>query len=257
MATEDSKSQRLPAWASGLEGRVALLTGASRGIGRACALALAAAGADVIAVARQQADLDVLMKEGNARIQAWSADVTSDAFLERVEALPALDILFTNAGMNRPLPIEDVDTATLDQMLALNVRAVYRAAQSAARVMIKVGRGGSIIHMSSQMGHVGAARRTVYCMTKHAIEGLTKAMAVELAPHGIRVNSIAPTFIETELTRPMLDDPAFRRAVLESIPMGRIGQPEDVVGAVLFLASPASSLVTGDSLRIDGGWTAR
>jgi NAD(P)-dependent dehydrogenase (short-subunit alcohol dehydrogenase family) len=257
MAIELTKNTGLPAWASGLEGRVALITGASRGIGRACALAFAAAGANVIAVARQQADLDALVTEANGRIEGWADDVTSDAFLGRVEALPALDILFTNAGMNRPLLIEDVDTATLDQMLALNVRAVYRAAQSAARVMIKAERGGSIIHMSSQMGHVGAARRTVYCMTKHAIEGLTKAMAVELAPHGIRVNSIAPTFIETDLTRPMFDDPAFRHWVLESIPMGRIGQPEDIVGAVLFLASPASSMITGDSLRIDGGWTAR
>jgi NAD(P)-dependent dehydrogenase (short-subunit alcohol dehydrogenase family) len=123
--------------------------------------------------------------------------------------------------------------------------------------MLRAGRGGSIVHVSSQMGHVGAPRRTVYCMTKHAVEGLSRAMAVELAPRGIRVNSVAPTFIETDLTRPMLDDPGFRASVLGSIPLGRVGRTQDVVGAVLFLASPASAMVTGDSLRVDGGWTAR
>jgi NAD(P)-dependent dehydrogenase (short-subunit alcohol dehydrogenase family) len=136
---------------------------------------------------------------------------------------------------------------------------VYRVSQAAARVMLRAapGRGGSIIHMSSQMGHVGAARRTVYCMSKHAVEGLTKAMAVELAPAGIRVNSVAPTFIETPLTRPMLEDADFRESVNANIPLGRVGQPEDVVGAVLFLASDAARFITGDSLKVDGGWTAR
>jgi NAD(P)-dependent dehydrogenase (short-subunit alcohol dehydrogenase family) len=183
--------------------------------------------------------------------------VTSDAFLAQLEALPALDVLVNNAGMNVPLPIEEVDVATLDAMLALNVRAVYRTSQAAVRAMLRAGRGGSIIHMSSQMGHVGAPRRTVYCMTKHAVEGLTKAMAVELASRGIRVNAVAPTFIETELTRLMFSDVSFRREVLDAIPLGRIGTPEDIVGAVLFLASAASALVTGASLKVDGGWTAR
>lgn len=246
-----------PPWATGLDARVALVTGAGRGIGRACALALAAAGAEVIAVARTPADLDSLAAESGGRVRGWVEDVTADAFYARLEALPALDVLVNNAGMNRPLPIEAVDPATLDLMLALNVRAVYRTSQSAARVMLRAGRGGSIVHMSSQMGHVGAPRRTVYCMTKHAVEGLTKAMAVELVPHGIRVNSVAPTYVETPMTQPMLADPAFRNSVLGSIPLGRVGRPEDVVGAVLFLASPAAGLVTGDSLRVDGGWTAR
>jgi NAD(P)-dependent dehydrogenase (short-subunit alcohol dehydrogenase family) len=249
-------STRLP-WAAGLDGRRALVTGAGRGIGRACALGLAQAGAEVIAVARTPADLDSLAAESGGRVSGWVGDVTADAFFERVEALDGLDVLVNNAGMNRPLPIEDVDLDTLDRMLALNVRAVYRASQSAARVMLKAGRGGSIVHMTSQMGHVGAPRRTVYCMTKHAIEGLTKAMAVELAPRGIRVNSVAPTFIETDLTRPMFQDPAFLKSVLDSIPLARVGQPADVVGAVLFLASPASGMITGDSLKVDGGWTAR
>ena len=140
-------------------------------------------------------------------------------------------------------------------MLNLNVRAAFLCSQAAARRMVKQG-SGSIIHMSSQMGHIGAVKRTVYCMTKHAIEGLTKAMAVELAPQGVRVNAVAPTFIETPLTRPMLDDPAFKDYVTNQIPMGKIGQPQDVAAAVLYLASPASSLVTGDSLKVDGGWTA-
>ena len=153
----------------------------------------------------------------------------------------------------------EVEPATLAGIIDLNIRAVYRVSQAAARVMLRAppGRGGSIIHMSSQMGHVGAARRTVYCMSKHAVEGLTKAMAVELAPAGIRVNSVAPTFIETPMTRPMLEDAAFRESVNASIPLGRVGQPEDVVGAVLFLASDAARFITGDSLKVDGGWTAR
>ncbi len=240
-----------------LDGRTALVTGAGRGLGRACALALADAGARVIAVARTATDLESLVEEYGDRISAWVKDVTSDAFIGHLGALDRLDILVNNAGMNRPLPLAEVDTGTLDAMLDLNVRSVYRTSQAAAGVMLRRGDGGSIIHMSSQMGHVGSARRTVYCMTKHAVEGLTKAMAVELAPHRIRVNSVAPTFIETEFTKPMLADPQFRQWVLDSIPMGRLGTPEDVVGAVLFLASSASRMITGDSLRVDGGWTAR
>ena len=244
-------------WMTGLAGQIALVTGAGRGIGRAAALALAESGADVIAVARTAADLETIAAECVGRISTWCVDVTADSFLEQVEALPRLDVLVNNAGMNRPLPIHEVDAGTLDAMLALNVRAVYRASQSAVRVMLRAGRGGSIVHMSSQMGHVGAARRTVYCMTKHAVEGLTKAMAVELGPAGIRVNSVAPTFVETDLTRPMFQDRAFLQSVLDSIPLGRVALPEDVVGAVLFLASPASAMITGGSLRVDGGWTAR
>jgi len=250
-------SESAPPWATGVSAKSVVVTGAGRGIGRACALAFARAGAEVIAVARTRADLDSLTAESGGRVSGWVEDVSSDGFLARLEQLSALDVLINNAGMNRPLPIEEVDTTTLDEMLALNVRAVYRTSQSATRVMLKARRGGSIVHMSSQMGHVGASHRTVYCMTKHAVEGLTKAMAVELAPQGIRVNSVAPTFIATDFTRPMMQDADFARAVLDSIPLGRVGTPGDVVGAVLFLACPASALVTGHSLRVDGGWTAR
>ena len=247
------------AWQQGLEGRVVLVSGAGRGIGRAVALAFAAAGAHTIALARTPADLDALVAESGGRIEPWVADVTQDDCYRRIETLERLDVLVNNAGTNRPQPMAEVEPATLDGIIDLNIRAVYRVSQAAARVMLRSppGRGGSIIHMSSQMGHVGAARRTVYCMSKHAVEGLTKAMAVELAPAGIRVNSVAPTFIETPMTRPMLEDAAFRESVNASIPLGRVGQPEDVVGAVLFLASDAACFITGDSLKVDGGWTAR
>lgn len=238
-----------------LDEMTALVTGAGKGIGRACARALAEAGAEVIAVARTAVDLETLREQYPSQIQVWVEDVSTPDFLGRVAALDRLDILVNNVGTNRPQPFAEVQLDALDTMLNLNVRVAFLTAQAAARIMLRQG-SGSIIHMSSQMGHVGAARRTVYCMTKHAIEGLTKAMAVELAPEGIRVNSVAPTFIETPMTRPMLEDPAFCSDVLNKIPMNRIGQVEEVANAVLFLASSASSLITGDSLKVDGGWTA-
>jgi NAD(P)-dependent dehydrogenase (short-subunit alcohol dehydrogenase family) len=237
--------------------RSVIVTGAGKGIGRACALAFAKAGAHVIAVARTAGDLDSLQHSSAGNIELWREDVREAAFYERLEALPCIDILVNNAGTNKPQPVQQVDPQTLDEMIALNVRAMFRTSQSAARVMLRANRGGCIIHMSSQMGHIGAANRTVYCMTKHAVEGLTKALAVELAPCNIRVNAVAPTFIETELTRPMLGDDRFRREVLSSIPLGRLGLAADVVGAVLYLASPEAGFVTGMSLKVDGGWTAR
>ena len=238
-----------------LDGKVAMVTGAGKGIGRACAEALAHAGATVIAVARTQSDLDSLAADCAGDIQCWAEDVTSDEFLQRLAALEQLDVLVNNVGTNKPQPFIDVELEALDLMLQLNVRAAFLAAQTAARIMVRQG-SGSIIHMGSQMGHVGAANRTVYCMTKHAIEGLTKAMAVELAPRGVRVNAVAPTFIETPLTKPMFDNEAFKQDVLSKIPMGKIGQVQDVANAVLFLAGPGAGLITGDSLKVDGGWTA-
>ena len=240
-----------------LGGRVALVTGASRGIGRKCAELLADAGAHVLAVARTGAEIKALAATRPGRIEALPFDVTSDLFIDHIAELEQLDILVNNAGINRPQPFSEVDGATLRAMIELNIHAAFRTAQAAARVMLKTGAQGSIINMSSQMGHVGSPGRTVYCMSKHAIEGLTKAMAVELAPRGIRVNSVAPTFIETPLTRPMLEQPQFNEFVLERIPLGRIGRVEDVANAVLFLASPASAMITGDSLKVDGGWTAQ
>jgi NAD(P)-dependent dehydrogenase (short-subunit alcohol dehydrogenase family) len=238
-----------------LDNKVALVTGAGKGIGRACAANLAAAGAHVIAVARTEADLKSLEAAHMGQIEAWVADVTKESFLQRIQSLDKLDVLVNNVGTNRPQPFTEVERSALDLVLDLNVRIAFLVAQAAARVMVRQG-SGSIIHMGSQMGHVGAANRTVYCMTKHAIEGLNKAMAVELASCGIRVNCVAPTFVETPMTRPMLANEAFQKDVISRIPMGKIGQAEDVANAVLFLASAASGLVTGDSLKVDGGWTA-
>ncbi len=242
---------------TGLQGQRALVTGAGRGIGRACAEGLAGAGAEVIAVARSEADLAELRSHESGRIRTWAADVTDDGFADRVAAVEGLSILVNNAGGNRPQAFLDVDADSLDFVLDLNVRAAFKVAQAAARAMIGANVPGSIINMSSQMGHVGSPGRTVYCMTKHAIEGLTKAMAVELAPSGIRVNAVAPTFVETPLTKPMLEDAEFREFVLGMIPMGKLAQVEDVVAAVLYLASPDAGMVTGHSLLVDGGWTAR
>ena len=240
-----------------LDGHVALVTGAGRGIGRGCAEALAEAGARVIAAARSQDELDEVAGHASGRIEALQGDVTSDEFIATVEAIEGLSILVNNAGGNRPKPFVDVSAEDLDFVIGLNVRAAFRVAQAAAKNMLAAGRRGAIVHMSSQMGHVGSPERTVYCMTKHAVEGLTKAMAVELAPQGIRVNAVAPTFVETPLTKPMLDNPEFRDFVMDMIPMRELATIDDVVAAVMYLVSDGAARVTGHSLRVDGGWTAR
>ena len=243
-----------------LDGKTALVTGAGRGIGHAVARALATAGAELVLVSRTKRELDevaleIVSRGGQARVVPF--DVTDSAAIrDAFGGLERLDILVNNAGLNRPQPFLEVDEATLDQLLTLNVRAAFLVAQAAARVMVTQG-GGVIVNMSSQMGHVGSElNRTVYVMTKHAVEGLTKAMAVELAPKGVRVVSIAPTFVQTPLTKPFFDDPETREWILDRIPLGRAGTVEDVAHAVVYLASPAASLVTGSSLLVDGGWTA-
>ena len=191
-------------------------------------------------------------------MQSAVCDVTDSRQVEEaVDFLEQVDILVNNAGTNVPEPFLEVSEDNLDRMLAVNVKGVFLVAQAAARCMVERGEGGSIINISSQMGHVGAPRRTVYCATKHAVEGLTKAMAVELAPHNVRVNSVAPTFVETPMTKPLLEDDTLREDTLSRIPLGRLGRVEDVTGAVLFLASPAAGLITGASLLVDGGWTAQ
>lgn len=238
-----------------LDGRTALVAGAGRGLGRAIALGLAQAGAEVWAVSRTQSELDSLSAEHDT-IRAMIGDVTSADFHAEIEALD-LDILVNNAGTNKPQPVDEVTDEALDLMLSLNVAALFRCARAGVRAMKRHGRGGSIVNMSSQMGHVGSPNRSVYCMTKHAVEGLTKAMAVELGEAGIRVNTVCPTFVETPLTKPMLDDPAFRSFVMDQLPTKRLATPEDVASAVLYLASPASGSVTGTALLVDGGWTAR
>jgi NAD(P)-dependent dehydrogenase (short-subunit alcohol dehydrogenase family) len=243
-----------------LDGKIALVSGAGRGIGRACALALADAGAELVLVSRTRSELDEVARKiacGGGKARPLPFDVTrSDVVRDAFAGLGHLDVLVNNAGLNRPQPFLEVDETTLDLLLGLNVRAAFLVAQAAARLMVANG-GGVIINMSSQMGHVGSEHdRTVYVMTKHAVEGLTKAMAVELAPKGVRVVSIAPTFVQTPLTKPFFDDPETRKWILDRIPLGRGGTVEEVAQAVVFLASPAASLVTGSSLLVDGGWTA-
>jgi NAD(P)-dependent dehydrogenase (short-subunit alcohol dehydrogenase family) len=235
-----------------LDGRLALVTGAGQGIGRGCARALAQAGAEVVAVSRTRDDLAGIAPG----IRPAVCDVTDSARLrELIAGLPHLEVLVVAAGTNIPEPLLGVTEAHLDQLLELNVRATFVTLQAAARRMVAAG-GGSIVLLSSQMGHVGAPRRAVYCSTKHAVEGLAKASAVELAPHAVRVNTVAPTFVDTPMTAPFLADPAFRAEVERQIPLGRIGRVDDVTGAVVYLASEAAALVTGTSLRVDGGWTA-
>ena len=173
-----------------------------------------------------------------------------------VSELPVLDVLVVSAGANIPEPLLDVSERHLDALLALNVRSTFVTLQAAARRMVERG-AGSIVLLSSQMGHVGAAGRTVYCATKHAVEGLTKAAAVELAPHGVRVNAVAPTFVETPMTAPFLADERSRADLVARIPLGRLGRVEDVAAGVVYLASDSAALVTGTSLLVDGGWTAQ
>jgi len=243
-----------------LDGKRALVSGAGRGIGLAAASALAAAGAEVTLVARSSEEIAAAAAAIEARghkAQARAIDVTD---LEAVRAWLAsaapFDVLFNNAGTNRPAPFVEVSVEDFDFIFELNVRAAFFVAQAVARQLVAAGRPGSIINVSSQMGHVGSARRSVYCASKHALEGLTKAMAIELASHRIRVNTLSPTFVETPMTRPFFENEAFRRDVLSKIKLGRLGQVEDLTGAVVFLASDASALMTGASLVIDGGWTA-
>jgi NAD(P)-dependent dehydrogenase (short-subunit alcohol dehydrogenase family) len=248
-----------------LDGRVALVTGAGRGLGAETAVALGEAGAELILLSRTRKELEEAAERVSAvgaRATVLVCDVTDGAKLcSTIARLEKLDVLVNNAGTNIPEPFVGVSEAHLDEQLALNVRAAFLVAQAGVRKMLEAPdrreRGGSVINISSQMGRVGAPLRSVYCMGKHAIEGLTKAMAVELAPNNIRVNAIAPTFLDTPLTAPFLAKPEFRDWVINRIPLGRIGRLEEVTQAIAFLASSASSLITGASLAIDGGWTAQ
>lgn len=243
-----------------LEGRRALVTGAGRGLGLACAAALAEAGAAVTLVARSASEIEAVAESlrGEGRqAEALALDVLdAEAVQQALVSRPPFDILVNNAGTNRPAPFLDVAMADFDAVMALNLRAAFVVAQAVARGLADAGRPGSIIHVSSQMGHVGGRNRTVYCASKHALEGLTKAMAIELGPLGIRVNTLCPTFIETPLTKPFFENAAFAQDVLSRIKLGRLGQIEEVMGAVVFLASDAASLMTGSALMLDGGWTA-
>lgn len=243
-----------------LDGKRALVTGASRGIGLGGAVALAEAGAHVVMVSRSKDDIEAAaqsLRNEEFAATGVSLDVTKDdAVAQLIAEHGPFDILFNNAGTNKPEPYTQVSTDNFDSIMDLNVKSAFFVAQQIATHMIDQGRGGSIIHTSSQMGHVGGIDRSVYCSSKWAIEGLTKASAIELAKHDIRVNTIAPTFIRTPMTQSTFDDPERVKWLEEKIKLGRIGEVEDIMGAVLFLACDASALITGTSIVIDGGWTA-
>ena len=243
-----------------LDGRRALVTGAGRGIGLACATALADAGSAVTLIARSAHEIEAAvgaLRERGGTAEATVLDVTDLAAVSRFfAARPAFHVLVNNAGTNRPKHVLEVTEADFDAVLELNLKSAFFVAQQCAARMVTEGVAGSLIHLSSQMGHVGGFHRSLYCASKWALEGLNKALALDLATSRIRSNTIAPTFIETPLTEPYFAEAAFKAAVLTKIKLGRIGKVEDLMGAVLFLASDASALMTGSSLLLDGGWTA-
>jgi NAD(P)-dependent dehydrogenase (short-subunit alcohol dehydrogenase family) len=244
-----------------LDGRRALVTGAGRGIGLACAAALAEAGAEVTLAARSEDELRAACQQINERsanrADYMVLDVTDAARVSHLIAAAApFDILVNNAGTNRPKLLVDQPNEDIDAVFDLNVKSVFYVSREVTKKLLAAARPGSIINISSQMGLVGSAKRTLYCATKHAIEGMTKALAWELGKHQIRVNTICPTFIETAMTAKMFEDAAFKRWVIDQIALGRLGQVEEVMGAVVFLASDASRLMTGSALVLDGGWTA-
>jgi NAD(P)-dependent dehydrogenase (short-subunit alcohol dehydrogenase family) len=241
-----------------LKGKSIMVTGAGKGIGRACTLLAASLGAHVIAVARTQSDLDALSVQASdtGSIEAWASDVQSPELYKKITQLPALDGLINNAGTNRVASMINQTEENYDAVMDLNVKSVYLLSQAALTPMLKAGKG-SIVNMSSQMGFVGSPDRTLYCMSKHAIEGLTKAMAVELAPNIIRVNTVAPTFVMTPMTKPMLENKEFHDFVLSMLPLGRLAEPEDIANACIYLLSDMANMITGTNLKVDGGWTAR
>jgi len=243
-----------------LDGKRALITGAGRGIGAAAAALFAQAGAEVVLCARTAAEVSILAEEIRAagfKAEAFVLDVTDIAGTRReIEARGPFDVLLNNDGTNRIRAITEVTEEDYDAVLGLNLKAALFVAQAVVRGLLASGRPGSIINVSSQMGLTGAAGRSLYSASKFALEGLTKCMAIELASSGIRVNTLCPTWIETAMTTPLLDDPATREWVLGKIKLGRLGRMEELSGALLLLASDASTLITGSSLVVDGGWTA-
>ena len=258
----DSAAETAPRF--DLKGQVALVTGAARGLGNACALALAHAGADVALGLREASSAPELVQSIRAlgrRVLPLQMDITrraeiASAVAETVKEFGRIDILVNNAGIGPPNPVEDVTEEDFDYTLAVNLKGTFFVTQEVGRVMIKQ-RGGKIVNLSSQAGFVGLPTESVYCMTKAAIAHLTKCVAVEWGHYGITVNAVAPTFIRTPGTVKWLKDDAFRTDLLSKIPLGRVGDPIDVAGAVVFLASPAAALITGTTLLIDGGFTAR
>lgn len=257
----NSKMTELPRTPSfRLDGRRALVAGASSGIGLGCAMAVAEAGAHVVMAARGREKLDAAVAavaEAGFSAEAMTLDVSDiGAMRAAVAAAGPFDVLVNSAGLARHAPALETEEADFDAVAEANLKGAYFLATEVARGLVEAGRGGSIITISSQMGHVGGIDRTVYCATKHAVEGMTRAMAIEWGPKGIRVNTICPTFIRTPLTEATFDNPERVAWITDKIKLGRVGEVEDIMGAVAYLASDASALVTGASLLIDGGWTA-
>jgi len=240
-----------------LDGRRAVVTGAGRGIGLAAAAALADAGAEVTLVARSTGEIAAAAAQIGKGAVAATLDVSDLAAVRAFfEQRPAFHVLVNNAGTNKPKPMWESTEDDFDAVIGLNLKSAFFVAQACVRQMLAENAKGSLIHMSSQMGHIGGPTRALYCASKWGVEGMNKAMALDLAPHGIRSNTIAPTFIETPMTRPFMEDPVARANIVGKIKLGRLGTVEDIMGAVVYLASDASSLVTGTSMLVDGGWTA-
>ncbi|MCP4627658.1 MAG: glucose 1-dehydrogenase [bacterium] len=247
-----------------LTGKKALVTGAGRGIGKAVALGLARAGADIGLVARTESELNVAadqVKELGRQAVVAAADLTVTADLPALVSglageLGGIDILVNNAGTNIPQDSVDVTEEAWDTVMSINLKSCFFMAQAAGKVMIEQGRGGRIINMTSQTGSVALIKRAAYCASKAGLNLVTKVLALEWGPHAILVNAVAPTFVETEMTKPMLADPQFREYALAKNVLKRFGTPDDVAGAVTYLASPAANLITGHILLVDAGWTA-
>ena len=244
-----------------LDGKKALVTGAGRGIGMGASLALAETGANVTLVSRTEKELKDLTDHINSQGFTASYQVLDvnkdDEVLNFINNAEPFDILINNAGTNRPAKLIDTKIEDFDYVMSLNVRSVISLTKLVVKKMLDANIQGSIINVSSQMGHVGGPNRTTYCSSKFAIEGFTKSLAIELGPDGIRVNAICPTFIQTPMTEPFLKDDDFKKATIGMIPLGRLGEVKDLMGPFVFLASDASSLMTGSSVLVDGGWTAR
>ena len=242
-----------------LDGKRALVAGASSGIGMACAVALAEAGAHVTFCARRADVLQSVVDEVRAtgfEAEAIALDVTDTAAVRAIFDGQAYDIVLNSAGLARHSAAVDTSEDDFDAVMNINVRAAYFLAQQAGKAMMRAGKPGSIIQISSQMAHVGGIDRAVYCGTKHAVEGINKAMAIEFGPAGVRVNSICPTFILTPLTKPTFDAPDKRAWIDSQIKLPRVGEVEDIMSAAVFLASDAAGMITGTSILVDGGWTA-
>jgi len=248
-----------------LKGKYSLVTGAGKGLGRACAIALAEAGSNLILISRTKKDLDLvskIVKKHKVKCKTYVCDLTNYIQIKQIiNSQPKIDVLINNAGTNIPEHFLKVNTANMEHLVKVNTVASFNVAQLASIKMLENKKrkkiGGSIVNMSSQMGHVSGPKRSVYSMTKFGLEGLTKGMALELAPYNIRVNTVCPTFVVTPMTRKFLKDKKFKKNMLGNIALGRFAEMNEIASAVVFMASDASSMITGTSLLVDGGWTAK